>query len=63
MNKIEFFKEITPDSEIHFSRKHGYHNADGTIWINSHNEEQFHFKDILDFVAYWYDEKNKSFLY
>ena len=44
MNKIEFFKEITPDSEIHFSSKHGYHNADGTIWINSHNEEQFYFK-------------------
>lgn len=56
----EAYKQSLLGSELSFgSNVHGECNDDGSVWYNSHNEEEFYFDTVDDFIKYYfYDDKS-----
>lgn len=54
----ELFLGITPPgTDFSFgSNCYGSHNEDGSVFFNSHEEEQFSFDSIENFAAYYLDD-------
>jgi len=55
--KEKFLDKYKPGDDFSFgSNTFGSWNNLGSIYINSHNEEQFFFNNIEDFCAFWFDD-------
>ncbi len=55
--KEEFLEEHEPGDSFYFgSNTFGEWDEDGSVWYNSHNEQQFSFENIDDFLTYYFDD-------
>jgi len=53
----KFLEEYKPGDDFSFgSNTFGSWYKDGGIYVNSHNEEQYYFKNVEDFCSLWFDD-------
>ena len=59
--KENFLKSYKPGNDLTFgSNTYGYWDKEGEIFVNSHNEEQFFFKNVEDFCSFWFDDNDST---